>query len=174
MPRAFEFRLETVLRVREQRQREAQRRLAARQAEMVRLERLDEQLAAQVGAAQSELRAVQAGERLDPALVARMRGWIGHLRRVGAENGRVRAGLAAELAQLQAEVSRARTQTRVLEKLRERRFRQYKRQRERVEQEAAEEQARGLHVQARASAGAPAGDGVGPGDWPALARGEQR
>lgn len=61
MPRAFEFRLETVLRVREQRQREAQRRLAARQAEMVRLERLDEQLAAQVGAAQSELRAVQAG-----------------------------------------------------------------------------------------------------------------
>jgi hypothetical protein len=81
---------------------------------------------------------------VDPIAIVRTRNWITHLRRQATLHERHRARIAAELAQLQADVRSARTQTRVLEKLKERRLSQHQRTRAIHEQELADEAARNL------------------------------
>lgn len=162
MAQAFRFRLQTLLRVRELRQREAQRRLAAKQAEIARIDQLETHVAEQVRATQAAMRAGQHGEHVDPLELVRMRAWIAHLRRQSAQHQQVRAKLAEQLAQLQHEVRQARTQTRALEKLKDRRFEQYSRERARREQNAADDLARDLLIIRAASDGPldrPATDG---------------
>lgn len=165
MAQAFRFRLQTLLRVRELRQREAQRRLAAKQAEIARLDRLEAHVADQVRAAQNALLATQRGHSVDPLELSRARAWIAHLRRQSAQHHLLRAKLAEQLAQLQHDVRQARTQTRALEKLRDHRLQQYSRQRARREQDASEEVARNLptvHPAGHTALGEPDSDGLEP------------
>jgi len=144
MAKRFKFRLETLLRVRQTREREARRRVAAKRAEIARLDRLDAQAEEEIARTQAALVADQQG-RIDPVVLQRGRVWIGHLRRAMTLRAAQRATLQAQLQQLLAELRQARTQTRVLEKLRERRWAEFRRARERQEQADADELARQLH-----------------------------
>jgi flagellar biosynthesis chaperone FliJ len=67
------------------------------------------------------------------------------LRRTIALRQVQRAELTAQLQQLQVAWQAARTQARIIEKLRERRWEEYTRKRARAEQAAADELAQQLH-----------------------------
>ncbi len=144
MAKRFQFRLQTLLRVRQTREREARRRVGAKRAEIARLDRLDALAAEEIVRAQAALVADQQG-RIDPLVLQRGRVWIGHVRRAMTLRAAQRTTLQSQLQQLLAELRQARTQTRVLEKLRERRRAEYRRARNRADQTAADEVARQLH-----------------------------
>src|SRR5215468_7788790 len=127
MPQPFRFRLETVLRVRDLREREARRRFGAKQAEIARLDRLNEQTAAQIVAQQSTLLGQQQQSRIDAAGLVRARSWIAHLRRTILERQVARQSLVTQLTALREAFRQARTARRVIEKLRERRSAEWKR-----------------------------------------------
>jgi flagellar export protein FliJ len=70
--------------------------------------------------------------------------WIAHLRRTMALRYVQRTEMVAQLQQLQAAWQALRTQARVIEKLRERRFAEYRRERTRHEQTTMDELAQQL------------------------------
>jgi flagellar FliJ protein len=144
MARRFDFRLGTLLRVRQLREQEAKRKVAAQRAEIARLDRLNRQTADDILRQQAELLEGQQHGRLDPLSLQRGRAWIAHLRRTIALRDLQRAEMTARLQQLQALWHAARTQARIIEKLRERRWQQYVRERRRDEQAAADELAQQL------------------------------
>lgn len=146
MARRFQFSLQTLLRVRELREREARRRLGAKHAELAQVEGLVESTHRQIAAQQDAQRAAQHVGALDAAQLVRRRTWVAHLRRTLAEQQTHRAQLQRELAQLQAALAEARRQTKTIEKLRERRFEAWKRDASRAEQAQAEELAQQLHA----------------------------
>jgi len=150
--RRFQFRLETLLRVREIREREAKRKVGAKQAEIARVDRLNRLTAEEVSRRQEVLREHQRQAVLTPHALVCERAWIAYLRRTIVERQAFRAGLVTELQTLQDELRRARMQKRIIEKLRERRWEEYVKDRKRREQAESDELARQLLVFDRASA----------------------
>ena len=145
MARRFQFPLETLLRVRALREREAKRKVAAQRAEIARLDRQNRQTAEEISRQQAELLAGQQHGRLDPSALQRGRAWIAHLRRTITLRQAQRVALEAQWQQLQAAWLAARTQLRIIEKLRERRWAAYRHDHSRSEQAAADELAQQLH-----------------------------
>ena len=145
MARRFQFQLETMLRVRQLREREAKRKVAAKRAEIALVDRLNTQTVEEISRQQAALLAGQREGRLDPLTLQRGRAWIGHLRRTIGQRHVQRAELLAQWQELQAAWHAARTQARIIEKLRERRWEEYVHDRERKEQAAADELAQQLH-----------------------------
>ncbi|MBI5863247.1 MAG: flagellar export protein FliJ [Planctomycetes bacterium] len=123
----FRFRLQTVLRVRELREREAKRKVGAKLAEIAALDHANQQAAAEIARCQRVLLSKQGDQPLNIRDLAASRGWIAHLRRTIVERQIARQALVAELDALRRALAQARTQTRVLEKLRERRLTEWKR-----------------------------------------------
>ena len=144
MARRFQFRLQTVLRVRELREREAQRRVAELRAELARLDQLDRQTADEIRAQQEALRGLQSGVALNPGELSRGRAWIAHLQRTLAQRQIVRSGLLRELDQRLTDWRAARQQLRILQKLRERRWAEYVHGRQQAEQLESDELAQQL------------------------------
>jgi flagellar FliJ protein len=142
----FQFRLETLLRVREIREREAKRKVGVKQAEIARVDQLNRLTAEEISQRQNALRAQQGQGVLDPDTLLRERAWIAYLRQTIVERQTFRAGLVRELATLQAELRQARRQKRTIEKLRERRWEEYIKCRKRREQAESDELARQLHT----------------------------
>ncbi len=149
MAKRFRFRLDTLLKVRRLREREAKRKVAAKRAEIARLDRLDQQTAWEISRSQAALRESQQQGSLDLETLARGRAWIGYLRKTAVERQTLRAALVKELEQLQSEWRQARTQMRILEKLRQRRWDEYVRRRKRREQAEADELAQQLQARGR-------------------------
>ncbi len=145
MARRFTFRLDTLLKVRRLHEQEAQRRLASKQAEIARVDQLNQQTNVEIREQQEALRAAQGQLGVDPVTLQRGRAWVGHLRRQIAERMRQRAGLMAQLDELQDALRQARTQTRIIEKLREKRLAAHTKETERQDQAAADELAQQLH-----------------------------
>lgn len=144
MARRFQFRLQTLLEVRQLREREAKRRVAAKSAEIARVDLLNSQTRSAITGQQEALLAAQQRGRLDPLELQRGRAWIAYLRKTIATRLGQRAALEQELRTLQAELRDARTQTRIIEKLRERRWDEYAHNRARREQAEADELAQQL------------------------------
>ena len=144
MPRRFRFRLETVLDVRRVREREAQRAVAARRLELVRVERLSRETRAAIAEQQDALRLAQQSAALQPAALAQGRAWIAHLRNTLLQREMQRQELAARLAAALEALRAARVQTKTIEKLRERRLAEYVRGTRLREQAASDELARQL------------------------------
>jgi flagellar FliJ protein len=140
----FQFRLETLRRVREIREREAKRKVGAKQAEIARVDQLNRLTAEEISQRQNALRDHQRQKVLAPDVLALENAWIAHLRRTIVERQVLRARLVGELRTLQEKFRRARTQKRIIEKLRERRWEQYRKDRRRQEQTATDELARQL------------------------------
>ncbi len=151
MARRFVFRLQTLLKVRELREREARRKVGAKQAEIARLDQLNRQTAQEIQRCQAELRGCQRGH-LHPAELTRRRAWIAYLRQTIAQRQAQRVELVAQLEQLLREWRTVRTQHRIIEKLREKRYDEYRRELRRSEQAASDELARQLQVYAAAEA----------------------
>ncbi len=141
MAKRFRFSLETLLRVRRLREREAQRAVAAKQAEIVQLDRFDDETFAAIHAQHAALLRDQSGARLDPAVLARGRGWLVHLRLQLARRAQERQQRQAELIGLQQILRDARTKTRALEELRERRRLQHRKALNKAEQAQHDERA---------------------------------
>lgn len=146
MPRRFRFRLETVLRVRELREREAKRKVGAKLAEIAALDQLNQQSATEISRRQDDLNRSQQAEFLDPRSLSGGRAWISFLRRSIAQRQMTKASLLKELDQLRSELVAARTQTRILEKLRERKLETWKREGQLREQAEMDEVARRLQM----------------------------
>lgn len=145
MAKRFTFRLDTLLRVRELRQREAQRRVSAVRAQIARLDLLDTQTAGEIARTESTMLEEQGRPQVDAAALSRGRAWIAYLRATVAQRRVVREPLLADLARFQDELREARINTKMLEKLRERRWLQHRKETDRREQSAAEELAQQLH-----------------------------
>ncbi len=145
MARRFRFRLQTLLRVRQLREREAKRKVAAKRAEIARLDRLNEQTQDAIRAQQATLLSDQCQGTLDPLALQRGRAWIAYLHKTIALRQLQRVQLVAESQKLQAEFQAARKQARIIGRLRERRWEQYVADRGRAEQAAADELAQQLH-----------------------------
>ncbi len=145
MAKRFVFSLETLLRVRQLREREAKRKVAVQRAEIARVEQLMAQTMDAVTRQQHELLDGQRRTRLDPLTLQRGRAWIAALRRLLADHHARRAELQDQLRQRQVELRAARTQARIVEKLRERRWDEYVHERDRRAQAAADELAQQLH-----------------------------
>lgn len=144
MARRFRFRLETLLRVRRIAEREQQRQLAARQAEVKRLDGLVAELHAEIARRQQALLGEQSTPALDAPSLSRQRAWIAYLRQMlhAQQNLRVRA--ASELEAARRRLQEARVRTRTVETLRERRWQEYRHERELAEQAESDELARQL------------------------------
>ncbi|NLG44369.1 MAG: hypothetical protein GX547_14085 [Phycisphaerae bacterium] len=153
--RRFRFPLQTLLKVRKLREREAKRKVAAQRADIARLDRLNEATWAEISAQHAGLLQNQQQPFIKPADLARTRTWIAHLRATIAQRTLLRAEMTARLQQLQSEYNAARQEARIIEKLRQRRWDEYRRQRDRKEQSAADELAQQLQTKA-------AGDSAGP------------
>ncbi len=145
MAKRFHFPLETLLRVREVREREAKRKVGLKQAEIARLDQLNRQTAEEIFARQDILRQHQRGT-LTPNDIVREQAWIAYLRRTIFQRQAQRAGLVKELEVLQEALRQARVQKRIIEKLRERRWDEYVKDRKRREQAESDELAQQLHV----------------------------
>ncbi|MDX2197562.1 MAG: flagellar export protein FliJ [Phycisphaerae bacterium] len=149
MPRRFEFRLSTLLRVREMREREAQRRVGAVMAELARLDQVDEATRAEIARQQRTLTGVgpdgsTTATIIDAAHLSRVRAFIGHLQRELISSAAVRAEWNQRLDALRIELQHARQQVKVLEKLRERRLEEHHAAVNRYEQALTDEAARRL------------------------------
>jgi flagellar FliJ protein len=140
----FYFPLETLLRVREVREREAKRKVGRKQAEIARLDQLNQRTAEEISQRQDALRELQQGV-LTPDDLVRERAWIGYLRRTIVQRQAQRVGLVKELAALREAWRQARTQKRIIAKLRERRWEEYVKDRKRHEQAESDELAQQLH-----------------------------
>ncbi|MBU0617182.1 MAG: flagellar FliJ family protein [Planctomycetes bacterium] len=150
MAKRFRFSLETLLRVRDVREREARRKVGLKQAEIARLDQLNRQTADEISVRQRGLRQQQQGA-LTPENLVRERAWIAYLWRTIVERQTQRAGLVSELRELQEAWRQARRQKRIIEKLRERRWQQYFKDRKRQEQAESDELARQLHAHGMAN-----------------------
>jgi flagellar FliJ protein len=144
MARRFRFRLDTVLRVRALREREARRKFGVKLAEIAAVERLNAETSAEIAARQARLLSSQRRTIVDPRELAAGRAWVGYLRRQLAERQAVKAALRNELNALREELRQARAQSRMLEKLRERKHAEWKRDADRQEQTDSDELARQL------------------------------
>ncbi|MBK9120302.1 MAG: flagellar FliJ family protein [Phycisphaerales bacterium] len=144
MAQRFTFRLETLLRVRALRARTAERNVGAKRAEIARVEQLQHQLADEIQRQQVLLRDLQSQGDLDPLSLQRGRAWVAHLRRQTGTQQQRRGELERELRTLLDVLREARRETRVLEKLRERRFNAHRQAEDRAAEATADELAQQL------------------------------
>lgn len=154
MARGFQFRLESVLRVRSLREREARRRVGAKLAEIAAVEQLNAETAAEISARQARVLDRQRAATVEPRELAAERAWVTYLRRCLAERQAMKSLLRRELDVLREELRAARTQMKAIEKLREQRYAAWKRESGRREQTESDELARQL---LRFAAGSGAG-----------------
>jgi len=153
--RRFRFPLETLLKVRRLREREARRKVAAQRAGIARLDLLDQAARREIATRQGALLGNQQQQRLDPRELTRARAWIAHLHYTVTQRQIQRAEMVEKLEGLLDRFRAARKQMRVIEKLRERRWNEYKRDRQRSEQAADDELAQQLHTLAQTSVASP-------------------
>lgn len=146
----FRFRLKTLLRVRDLREREARRKVAAKQAAIAQLDEASRAAAEEILRRESAMRVQVERGPVNATELLRERGWIGHLRRQILEQQQLRADLQRELESLQEAWRRARMDLKVMEKLRERRFEQHRRAQSLREQAETDEVAQKLFAMRQA------------------------
>ncbi len=142
--RRFRFSLQTLLELRESREREARRRVAAQNAAIAQLDHLDRLTASEITRQQATLLAAQRSGSLEPLSLQRGHAWIAHLRKTIAQRSAQRDALKAELGALQAAWHAARRDARAVQKLRERRYSRHLKERQRHDQAVADDLARQL------------------------------
>lgn len=133
MAKPFRFRLETVLRVRRQREDAAKRVVADRLRQMAEVKA---EMAAMQGQIASELdafREAHGSGTLDMRQVARHRYWLVQLDQGVMTNESRLRDLESALAKERQELAEARKQVRILEKLEERQRERYMKELERAE-----------------------------------------
>jgi flagellar protein FliJ len=133
LARRFQFRFETMLKLRQQREDQHKRivgerlaRIAEAREELARLEQL-------TGQGMNSVRAVQQVGRIDLQQVMAQRGWVAHLHKATLEVQARIGALEARLAQERAALAEAAKQRQILEKLKERWQERHRLEEQRVE-----------------------------------------
>jgi flagellar export protein FliJ len=142
--RRFQFTLQTLLELRELREREARRRVAAQHARIAELDRQDRLAAQAIERQQQGLLDAQSAGVLDPLSLQRGHAWIAHLRKTIAQRRVQRDALSATLRELRDAWHAARRDAQAIQKLRERRLARHRKNLQRYEQAQADELARQL------------------------------
>ncbi len=133
MAKQFEFRLETVLKLRKQDEDAAKRVVAERLREIRGVEAEITGLRGQIAQQLDAFRETNAAGQLDMTQISRHRFWLTHLDR-GVLLGQHRlAELHGELAKERAALAEARKRVRILEKLKERQYERYRKELDRAE-----------------------------------------
>ncbi len=133
MAKRFQFRLETVLRVRRQREDAAKRVVADRLRQIAEVKSEMRAMQDQIDSELSAFRASHASGELDMRQVARHRYWLVQLDQGVMTNTSRLRDLERALAQERQELGEARKQVRILEKLEERQRERYMKALERAE-----------------------------------------
>lgn len=142
----FEFRLETLLRVRRLREQDVQRRFGVKLAEIARVDADNRATAREIDQQQEVLRRRQAEPNVEPLELARGRAWIAHLRKTIVQRRILRESLTRELDAIRDQLRKAQTETKSLEKLRDRRLSEYQNVRERREMALIDEVAQQMYA----------------------------
>lgn len=139
MAKRFKFRLETVLKLRQQRENDKKRIVADRIREIVRASNdqygIQQQIENQIDAMRGR---VQQG-RIDTRQIARDRHWLSRLNLQSLETQSAIRTLQAKLSMEQAELAKASRQRKILEKLREKQMLSYRQTVEKQEQKESDE-----------------------------------
>lgn len=133
MAKAFVFRLETLLKLRQQREDRQKRVVAERLREIARVRREIESVEAQIQAQTDAVRADVSAGRIDVTKVARNRHWLSYLHRKRLEAQGHMGVLEARLAQERAVLAHAAKERKVLETLKDRQRDRYRRELDRQE-----------------------------------------
>ena len=162
MARSFVFRLETVLELRALRERQQRRKLAQTCAALARMQAQVQRLTRQRRREQQDLAAAQSAGRGDPQSWLRRRAWISQLaRQIEAWEQRCEQA-AAEVDRQRAVWRQKRNELRALQRLRQRRFENWRKNALRRAQCEQDEVAQQLHMRKSALLGMPSGAGRGP------------
>ncbi len=152
MAKRFRFNLETVLKIRQQREDAAKRVVAARLRQIAEVEGEIAGLQTQIRLEIDAFRRSHAQGRIDVTRITRHRHWLIQLDQ-GVLIARHRMSeLQQELARERAVLTEARKQVRVLEKLKERRYQRYRKELARAEARENDEIGNVLHMRQRAVA----------------------
>ena len=139
MAKRFTFRLDTMLKIRRQREDEHKRIVASRLREIAKVQ---EQLASLDRQIRDELGSIRMGQKpgtIDMQQVVRHRRWLGHLHKAVLDGqGRLRF-LEAKLAQERAALAEAAKQRQILQKLKERQYERFLKEQDRLETLAADD-----------------------------------
>jgi flagellar FliJ protein len=141
MAKRFTFRLETLLKIRRQREERHQRIVADR---LRQIQEVEDQLTAIAHQIQSEEQAIMANQRqgvIDMQQVVRHRHWLGHLHKCALDAKARRGYLEAQLAQERAALAEAAKQRKILDKLKERQWERYRQEQDYQETGEADEMA---------------------------------
>ena len=108
MAKRFQFRLETLLRVRRLSEREVKRKVAAKQAEIARIDESSRQARREILSQEDELRSEHSVGKLDVAALSRRRSWSAQLQRTRLLTKQMRLDRGRELQAGAGEWGRAR------------------------------------------------------------------
>lgn len=146
MAKRFKFRLETVLKIRRQREDEAKRAVAERLRQITSVHDEIESLQRQIGREIGAFRQSHAIGRIDTDKIVNHRHWLIHLDQ-GVLLARSRLGeLETELAKERSTLAEARKRVRALEKLEERQRARYMKRLSRAEAVENDEIGNALHL----------------------------
>lgn len=146
MAKRFVFRLETVRRVRELREREAQRAVAGMRAQIAQFEQQNAQAQHEIAEVQQRLANQQTLSSIDPTELSRGRSWIAHLRITILQRERQIAELSSKLQELLDVWREARKQLEIINKLRDRRLDAHRTMVRKYEQREMDAVAQRLHT----------------------------
>lgn len=140
MAKRFTFRLETMLKIRRQREDRHKRIVAERLRQIVAVR---EQLISLDRQIMAETHAIRKGQKpgtIDLQQAIRHRNWLTHLHKAILDGQARLRFLEARLAQERAALAEAAKQRRILEKLKERQYLRYRQEEERTETKVADDQ----------------------------------
>ncbi|NLX13314.1 MAG: flagellar export protein FliJ [Phycisphaerales bacterium] len=139
MAKRFVFRLETLLKIRQQREEWQQRIVAGRLRQIQETRRRIADLEQRMHAGQEAVRDSQRRGRIDLQQAMHYRHWIGHLHKNVLETQSHLGYLEAELVRERAALSEAAKQRKILDKLKERQWQRHLRGEDRREVNEADE-----------------------------------
>ncbi len=139
MAKRFVFRLETLLKIRQQREERHQRIVAGRLRQIHQTHRQIADLEQQMRAGQDAIRDNQRPGRIDLQQAIHYRHWIGHLHKNVLEAQAHLGYLEAELVRERAALAEAAKQRKILDKLKERQWQRYRENEDRRDVNEADE-----------------------------------
>jgi flagellar FliJ protein len=139
MARRFQFRFETLLKIRQQDEDRHKRIVAERLRQITAVRERLESLHRQIGDEEQAIREGGSPGMIDMQQIVRHRHWLGHLHKGVLESESALRALEARLAQDRAALAEAVKRRRVLDKLKERQHEHHRAAEERQEVNAADD-----------------------------------
>lgn len=139
MARRFNFRYETLLKIRRQREDQHKRLVGERLRQITESRHRLQSLHGQIQDEEDAIRSGQGTGTIDLQQVIRHRHWLGHLHKSVLDTEASIRTLEARLAQERAALAEAMKQRKILEKLKERRLERHMQEQDREESRAADD-----------------------------------